>query len=172
MNPGYINRPPGKVLVVGVAQSDDLRRQYEDHFVERLAAAGVEGVTSYATIPQPERISEEDIDKAVSELGADSVIVTRVISEVDRAQYTPGMSMPTAYYDYYDYYDSAYDYAHTPGYVQNYIEYRLETNLYDVETGDLVWSGRKMITDQQSTERTIKSVISATIGDLRKKGLL
>lgn len=172
MNPAYSDRPPGKVVVVGVAQNDDVRRQYEDHFVERLAAVGVEGVASCAVIPQTAHISKEDIDNAVSEFGADSVIVTRVTREVDRAQVMQGTSMPAAYNDYHDYYESAYEYVHTPGYAQNYIEFLLETNLYDAETGDLVWSGRKMITDQHSTGQNIKSVISATIGDLQKNGLL
>ena len=52
------------------------------------------------------------------------------------------------------------------------MEFELETNLYDVKSKKLVWTGRKIIYDDRSDLTNLKNVIKAIIKDLGKKDLL
>jgi hypothetical protein len=172
-NPAYQGeRLPGRTLVVGVARDARNQRLYEKLFVERLRAVGVEADMSTGLLPHDPKIPEEELREKIVELGVDSVIVTRVTGEVDKGQYSPTARVPAYDQDYYDYYDAAFDLTQSPGSGYNYTEFHLETHLYDAKTGDLVWSGRNTVTDQQSDEKAMLSVISAIIGDLQKKGLM
>ncbi len=56
--------------------------------------------------------------------------------------------------------------------VSSYMEYVLETNVYDVESEELVWSGRKAIFDDRSSIENMKLITSNVIRDLEKRGLL
>jgi len=48
----------------------------------------------------------------------------------------------------------------------------LETTLYDIASGKLVWAGTKTITDDRSDKKNMTRVIEAVIADLQKHGLI
>jgi hypothetical protein len=102
----------------------------------------------------------------------DSIIVTRALGERQEARYDSTVVAPSYYRGYYRFYDTSYDYVNSPGYVDTYIETQLESNLYDVKSGKLVWTGKSQITDQSSDEHNIKGVVVAVIKDLQKKGII
>ena len=59
-----------------------------------------------------------------------------------------------------------------PGYYETQTILRLETNLYDVESGELVWSGQSETFDPNSVEDVIDSVTQAVARRLRDEGLI
>jgi len=48
----------------------------------------------------------------------------------------------------------------------------LETNLYDVKTEKLIWSGQSETFSRDSKDQIIKDVIKAVINDLQKNKLI
>ena len=172
MDPAFKDRPMGKTMVMGVTDSEGLRGQYEDLFVSALEQAGADAVASRTEFPSETKLTKQQLRAELEEAGVDSLLVTRVIDEKEKMQYHAPVVYPDPYYSYFGYYSYSFDYVRSPGYVTTYIEIHLETNLYDVETGKLVWSGRKEITDERSDKTNMKKVIEATIRDLQKNGLL
>ncbi len=162
----------GKTLVMGVTSSESLRREYEDAFAASLTERGVEATVSLSVLPEPERLTKEELTAKVQALGADSVLVTRVIGERDRVTYEAPMAYPGYYGNYHGYYSMSFSALHAPGVVRNYVETDLETNLYNAKTGALVWSGRKQIIDDRSEKRNMAAIIKAVVKDLAKRGLL
>jgi hypothetical protein len=105
-----------------------------------------------------------------------TLVVTMVLGETQIQQAAPIGYTPTMYTnDYWGYYNWGYTLMASEvnfGSVDSYMEYTLETNIYDVDSGKLVWSGRKNVFDDRSDEKNMKVVIGNVIRDLQKRGLL
>src|SRR5262245_27604331 len=78
-DPAFAGPPANKVMVVGVSKSDANRRVFEDGFVKALAAAGVSGTASYSAMPELGVAANDKIGPAARSVGADAVMVTRVL---------------------------------------------------------------------------------------------
>ena len=173
MDPQFEGRTIGKTMVLGVAESDSLSRQYEALFVERLAELGVEAKSLHALVQKTDPVSEEALVAALQEHGYDSILVTRQLSETERQQVVTTGHYPSHYGGgYYGYYSHAYTLSYNTATVQSFMEFELETNLYDVKTEKLVWTGRKIVYDDRTDLTNMKGIIKGVIKDLSKKGLL
>lgn len=170
--PDMSGRPMGKTIVVGVSNTEAIRRDYEEQFAESLLASGVDAVASYTVVQKEEKLSKEEFVAMLGQQDFDSVIVTRVIGKEDRLRYHPPITYPRPYYSHYGYYNLSYSRAHSPGYMEDYVQTLLETNLYDVESTDLVWSGQKQVTSETPTKKNIQNVIKAVVKDLNRQGLI
>jgi len=173
-NPGYEGAPYQRIFVIGVAQSDANRRLFEDRFAAVLSSGGAVASPSYGTLPQSERLSESEIRGAIRGGGYDAVVVTRLLGVEEKTEYVPPRTytVPRYYGGYYGYYGSTWDVVHEPGYYKDHTIVRLETNLYDVGSGELVWSGQSETFDASSVEDIIDSATKAVAKRLGKEGLI
>lgn len=171
-DPGFKDRPMGKTMVLGIANSDSASRQYEAIFVKKLAENGVEAHSLHALLQKTDPVSKEQLINLLQKDHYDSILVTRKIAEKNKPQVvTPGF-YPAYYNDYYGYYTHAYTLNASTVYVQNFTQYDLETNLYDVKTHKLVWSGRCTVYDDRSVKGNMEAVIGSVVKDLQKQGLI
>jgi len=168
LNPNFKDRKLGKTMILAVSDSSVLRQQFEDMFVKRLKELGVDAITSIEYLPEEKRYSEEELKTKLRETGCDSIIVTAIVGERDGIQYVPPMRYP----DYYGYYGWSYSYVQSPGYIYNYTEMDLQTNIYDAETGKMIWSGETQITDNVSKHENIRAVTRAAVKAIEKSGII
>ena len=166
-------KPVSDILVIGITykEKEAVRRSFEDRFVAQLKAAGVEAISSgdAISIPADLMLEKGEILKAVNKFNNDAVIITHVVGKEKKEVYTPGAR---SYGGYYGYYGQAFGYAHSPGYSSTNTSYRLATNLYDVKTEKLIWSGKSETLNPDSTKQLIDDVIKLVIQDLQKNNLL
>ena len=166
-------KPVSDILVIGVTykENEAVRRSFEDRFVAQLRAVGIEAISSgdAVSIPTDLKLEKDDILNAVNKYNNDAVIITHVVGKEDKEAYTPPAR---SYGGYYGYYGRAYGYAHNPGYTRTHTLVRLATNLYDVKTEKLIWSGKSETSDTDSTRQAIDDVIKVLIKDMQKNGLL
>ncbi len=165
------------LLVIGVAESEQNRRAYESYFVEELKAIGVEAVASYKLIKSDQKIDRETVGKAIDGLGIDGVLITHLLAVDEETIYRPSMDyMPMyggGYYGgMYSYYPHVNTYVHRPGYYTTHETYTLETNLYDVETEELVWPARTRTFSPESVDEVIVDLTRLLIADLKDKKLI
>jgi len=165
------------ILIIGIAESEQNRRAYESHFVEQLQKIGIEGEASYKLIKSNEKIDRATITKAIKGLDIDAVIVTHVVGVDEETVYRPSMDyMPMyggGYYGgLYSYYPHVNTYVHRPGYYTTHETYTLETNLYDVESEELVWSARSRTFSPESVSEVIIDLTKLLINDLSEKNLI
>jgi hypothetical protein len=166
----YKGKPFSDFLVIGVSEEKGIRRSFEEKFVEYLKETGVEALSSAdaITIVKDKKLEKEEILKAVQKYQNDAVIITHLLGEKKKDVYTP----PTVSYGYYGYYDHVWGYVHSPGYYTTHTFVLLETNLYDVSTEKLVWSGRSETWDSGSEKKMIDEVIKKVTKEIRTNGLL
>lgn len=171
MDETYQEKPVSNILVIAITYKEGNRKSFEDKFVEQLKAIGVEAVSSANVIPIPTdlELKKEEILKVVNQYKNDAVIITHLAGVEEKESYTrPERDRGT----YYGYYGWVYGYTHEPGYSQTNTLVRLVTNLYDVKTEKLIWSGKSETLGPGSVNQIIDDVIDALIKNLQKNRLL
>ena len=173
--------PVDNVLVIGIARREVVKRFYEDEFVRQFNAHGVDALPSYRVLPSQDQLDKEDITEKVRELDIDTVLITRLIDTKTVRRYYPGGTQyyprgpyggsPT-YRNWYGYWQSSYSYVRTPGYeVENQI-ISLETNLYDTQTENLIWSTLSETFVEGSSNKLIQSFIKIMMDNMAESNLV
>ena len=167
----YHGKPVLDILVIAVTHKEDNRQSFEDKFVAQLKMSGVEAVSSSDVIPIPAdlELTKEEILKAVNKFKNDAVIITHLVGVEEKESYTPPERDRGGYHGYYDW---ASGHTYEPGYYRTHALVRLATNLYDVKTEKLIWSGQSETLDPGSINQIIDDVIEVLIKDLQKNNLL
>ena len=167
----YKGKPVSDILVIAITGNEHNRRAFEKRFVAQLKSVGVEAISSEEALPMPAdlELKKETILTAVKQYENDAVIITHLIGKEEKDVYTRGGSPHGGYYGFYR---SRYSYAHDPGYSSSSTTVRLETNLYEVKTEKLIWSGKSDSWSRDSKDRIINDVIKAVIKDLQNNKLI
>jgi len=173
-DPAYQGGPFQKIFVIAVAANDARRRLFEDELAGVLSEKGTIASASYGALPDSQRLGEEQIRRAIQGGGYDGVIVSRLLGVEEDTKYVPPRTytVPRTYGAYYGYYGRTWDVVHEPGYYDTQKILRLETNLYDVKSGELVWSGQSETFDPKSADDVIDSVTRVVARHLRHEGLI
>jgi hypothetical protein len=140
-DPSYQARP-AKILVIGLAKKPEIRKLFEDEYVRQLKARGTEAIASYTVLAENQPGNKEALVAKVKELGADSVLLTRLVKKETVKVYVPGTAYsPPPYYGTWPaYYGNGYNSMYSAGYVAEDEYAVIETNLYDAGNEKLVWT--------------------------------
>ena len=159
-----------KVLIIGIGENELRVKVFEEIMSQKMAARKVDVLRGLNVIPRTAD-NMDAVKEAVRASGSDLAITCRFLGMEKETQYVPGSSYyvpgPT-YYGMYSYYPSAYAVASDPGYFTTYKVYKIESNVYDVKTEKLIWSGRSETTDPINPEDGINSFGTTLIGELIK----
>jgi len=170
-DPDFTGPPLRKVLVVGVTKQPSVRRVFEDEFATRLRAAGVQAVQSYTVIPQDGQADQAVLEKAVAEVGADGVLVTRLVKSEQQTQVSPGYWGPGPGMGFYGWYSSAWAGYYEPATVYTYDVVTLETSVYSPPQSKLLWSGITETFAPTNVQKSAVDYANVIIGALRHQGL-
>ena len=164
----YKGKPVSDILVIAITGNEHNRRTFEKRFVTQLKSVGVDAIASEKAIPMPGdlQLKKEAILKAVNQYENDAVIITHLIGKEEKDVYTRGGSGQRGFFGFYS---SRYS---TTGYASTSTTVRLETNLYEVKTEKLMWSGRSKTWSKDSTKEIINDVINTVINELQKNKLI
>jgi hypothetical protein len=160
----YKGKPVSDILIIAVTGNEHNRRSYERKFVANLKSVGVEAVASEKSISMPGdlKIKKETILSAVDQYKNDAVIITQLVGKETKDVYQRGGVTRYGYFGY----------TRNPGYSSTTKKVRLETNLYDAKTGELIWSGISKTLSKDSTDRIMNDVIKTVIANLKKNKLI
>jgi len=177
-----------KIYIVGIAKQETNRRIFEDEFRRKLETYGVIGIPSYKDLAEPHNASKEAIAAHVRKTGADSVLMTRIVSKRTEEVVTPGRITtygagpyygyphpytPDPYYHQWgSYYDRSYDTVYEPATVTKLQVVTIEANLYEAKSGELIWSAQLDTVMKPDTQKQVADFIEAVAKDLRQQGLL
>lgn len=172
-DPSYQARP-ARIMVIGVAKNPLNRRLFEDEFVVQLKARGADAIASYAVLPDKLQDDRATIQAKVKELGADTILITRMVSKKTVQTYVPGtIYAPPLYYGTWpEYYAYGHHYIYSPGYISEDEYAVIETNLYETLHDKLVWAASSETVVRGSKQRMIKSYIDIMVNSMAGNGLL
>ena len=175
MDQGKAGTSFNDILVIGIGEEEHNRRLFEEELTSQLKAAGIESEVSYRMLPQGVSINRDTVAAAIEGKNIDAVIVTHLVAVEEETVYRQNMDYrPTyGYYnDLYSYYPRVHTYVHTPGYYTTHEVVKLETNLYEVKSEDLVWSAQSRSFAPESAKEIVDDLIRLVIKDLKEKGLI
>ncbi len=177
-------KKPGRILVLAQTNDTAQRRIMEDELVGRLKEAGTDAIAGYTVFPEgkPPR-DREAIAAMVKEQGADAVFLVRHVDRKAVPEYVPGTNAP--WYDFYGGfyspyspgfppggYPPGYPRVEFPGYTTVNIYDLTESDLFDGETGKLVWSASSESKIKGSDRRAIGSYASKIVKALERQELI
>lgn len=171
-NPEFKNHNLGKTLVLCNAESESLSRQYEDLFVQYLLPY-VSAGPFHASEDVSGKIERNELEELLQKNEIQTIIVTGLLDGTQQSQTIVTGYDAAPYNDgYWGYYNWGYTLSANIATVNSYMTYILETNVYDVESKKLIWSGRKEIYDDRSNAKNMNLIIQNVIRDLEKQGML
>lgn len=156
-----------KIMVTDISRQPGIRRSFEDEFVLRLKAAGVDAVPSYRFIPEDGPVEEPRRREALVQAGADAALVTRLVRVEQMYPVSPYYYYPPPPRGFYR--GPWYGYYGPPPYP--YTVYVSESSLYDTSRNELVWSGTVEASPTRVSE-DIPRYVEAVIEALQKQGLV
>ena len=167
-----------KVYIVGVAKQEINRRIFEDSFGRELSALGVTGIASYRDLPADELERKEAIVAQLQRNGADAILMARMIDIRTEQVTNPGhvsgsYFAPAPYYrDWDSFYERRFDAVYQPATVSEFQVATIEANLYDADTGKLIWSAQMKTVIDRAIDKLFSDFCRIVSKDLQKQGLL
>jgi hypothetical protein len=179
-DPGYQGAALKKILVYVAAGEDATRRTAED----RLAASfpkGTQGVPSYTLFPDAKEINkpnEKAIASRLQKEGFDGALTARLVSvDKENVYMSPqtylAPTMLGPYGSFYGYGTFAYSSVYTvPGYTYQETKYMIETILYEIPGGKMLWTMTSESVSPDSRQQLIKWVAGLIDDELKKQGFI
>lgn len=163
-----------KVLVIAQLKDDSSRRIAED----KIVASSPRGnfIASYNYL----KPGQQDHNLVGGELlkdGIEAIILMRLTDISKSTDYVPGTSYYGGWGRGYGYY-GGYGYGYggsmygSPGYYEENKTYFVETNIYDVKSNKLIWSGTTSTLNPTKANESIDEIILAVKTELTTKGLI
>ena len=160
--------PFNKVLVIARINTETSNRIAEDKIVASMVTPAV---PSYSII-LPGDTNAVELDAKLQKEGIDGLVVMR-LTEVNKSlNYTPPSysgGYYGGYYGYRGYYRMGYS---SPGYLSEDQTFYVETSIYSLITGKLMWSGTTSSLNPTELRQTLDEIIYAVKVELAKKGMI
>jgi hypothetical protein len=167
------------VLVVGVAQKQSGRIDFENAFASALSAKGVNAQASHKLVP----VTKPDSDELVAAAKAanlDTIMVTRYMGKDAAEVYHPGTVYygvtpaygPRHYGGFGGYYGHAYEVAYEQPVWTTNVTHTLVSDLYIAATGEHMWQAVSDTIQASGDKKLRDDAIAGLIKNLKDQGLL
>jgi len=179
------------VMIVATTADKAARNTVEGDLAAAAAGRGLKATRSIDAFPssftKDNVPSKEEMMAKIAELKCDAVFTVALLDEKSEQRYVPGTTTyatvgygagayaPYPQYGYYGNYSSytAYSYpmTTTPGYYTTDKTYFIEGNLYDGETGTILWSMQSSAYNPSSLSSFSKGYAKTLIDELEKQNI-
>ena len=97
----------------------------------------------------------------------------RVVGKSQKATATQPIYTGPRYRSFYGgYYGAGWGAAYSPGYLRADTIYSIETLVYDLKQGKLVWAGQSDTYNPSNVETVIKEIVDEAVEEMVKQGLI
>lgn len=169
------------VVVAALTDNIQTRQVIEDNLQRELQEKGIKATKSVDLFP-PTMMREEGTDadmlmQRITGDGHDAILTVAVIDEKTETRYVPGTTYtPTTRFNWYGTFRGYYNYwrpvLYDPGYYREENIYFLETNLYDAQNDQLLWSAQSRSYNPSSLSSFAENFSEITVAKMRKDNVL
>ncbi|MGX1928683.1 hypothetical protein [Flagellimonas sp. 2504JD4-2] len=181
-NPDIVLFDAYKVLVVGMAQDENVRVEFETRLKDRLNTKGIEAMRSIdlfdVKFTSSEKSEEELslVEQQLLDKGFDAILFTKVVGTENRRTFRERMQNLSNMYtnfsnDYLDHQNIYYD----AEYYETFNVYHAETSLYCIcvdKERELIWRGNIDVSEPVNMDRTIDSYIKLIADKMQEQEVL
>ena len=159
-----------RIAAVFFNANESVRREGEDVIVRELARVGGRAMPSY-TIVQEDPNDRETAKRLLEEAGVDAVISMRVVSRERVVDYGPAYFTGAPYYgSLWGYWSHGWGSSAMP--VGTDIVVGVETLLYSLKDGKLLWAGMSETFDPDDVESAVKSIARKAVEKMHDDNVL
>ena len=141
------------LLIIGIGETEYERHLYENAMVNALTALSVMAEPAYPLISSNAAVNRDRVSLISQEKAIDAVMVIHKLAVDQRDAVTasePSLAnLPEfadeSYAALYSYYSQVNNAVHNLNYQAEQEQYMIETNLYDIESEELIWSARSQV---------------------------
>ncbi len=169
--PGLVASDLSFEHVVAIAALPDELRQ-------RIVEDAIAGSTTrtkvtpaYTLLSQADRADVKRLRAVLERHGIDGAITLSLVRVEDKTRYVPGMTR-TVPGGYYGYYGGMGTVVQEPGHYRTDTHVIVETSLYDLAEGKLLWAVVSSTLNPDSADEVIEGIAKAANEDLRNRGLI
>ena len=171
------------VYLIGIAKEEDYQRIFEEAFKRQLSEQGIRAVTSHNDLPRDQEVNREEIIKAMTANGCDSVLLTKLVRK-RTAEGTRGQDIQVVkttpvplYYDpWYNswgsYYNQSYSVVNIQQATSGTTTLIIESVLYDLKTEERIWAAQLETVEEIDPIKMIRDYVEAVTRNLEGKGLI
>jgi hypothetical protein len=164
-----------KIMVMALVPQKDrtLRSQMENNTVTELRRKGYNAVSALQTYgPQDMgKMTEKQVVKQLQGSDVSQVLTIVLLDRGKERNFVPNYG-PYGYGGFWPYYSMWYSRMYTPGYYTVNTKYQWEGNLYDLKSGQLLYSVQSQSFDPPTTERMAILYGQQVVRDMTKQQLL
>jgi len=199
--PDFVAKKYQKLGVVVFSPRMSSRAIVETDMAYEFRVRGVKAIGTFDVFPfagrkeliqkmDPEELKQK-VRKRVNDMKMDALLTITVLDKEKEQRYVQGTNVSVGvgapiygagypYYSghaayrhsYYGYYAYAAGTVYDNGYYTTTTTYFVETNVYDVETEQLIWTGQTKTKDPDSLEKESKNFAKLIVDEILKKQVL
>lgn len=160
-----------QLMIIGISDSQQTRRIYENHFVSELKKKNIDAVPSYTLINSKQVINRETVVDAIKDTDIDAVLVSYLVSadEEVRHQSSP---LNMSYSGSVESNQISATIVTTRGRSRTEEVFVLKNDVYDAASSELVWSAYTRTVAPESIDEVVTDVTELLIGELFADELL
>jgi hypothetical protein len=172
-NSTYTGPAYKKIMVVAMTKRDDMRQPIEDEFAKQLRSRGVAAVTCYECIPDPDKVTREELAKVSQGMGIEAYLIVRVLGAGIEVQSTRAESQsPMLASDNVDSMTTMRGMGPEPMMSKRSEMVTLESRLYDGKTAEIVWRSTVNAVNPSPSEGQISKFVGLELRALGDKKLI
>jgi len=158
------------ILVVGIAKDAETRDYFGSVFVKHFGRAGIRAAAVDSVVSDDMMKDKDAVKSAAKKQNMQAVFITHLESEGSKEVYQPG---PTGGRDQFDYYYTwIYGTAEISGYYTKEKYAKLDSRLYNTETGEVIWTGVSEHLDPKSAKEIINALAPEVVKGMREDGVI
>ena len=162
-----------KIMVVAMTKQDALRQSIEDEFAKQLRSRGVEAAACHECIPDPDKVTREELVKVSQGMGIEAYLIVRVMgvgTEVQSYQAHSPSAMTGA--TGMDSMMNLQWFGPEPAVGKRSEVATLESRLYDGKTAEIVWRSTVNAVNPSPSGGQIAKFVSMELKALSEKNLI
>jgi hypothetical protein len=179
-SPNLPQKKYSKILVVGLMRDtdQDLREKMENHLIDDLKDKGYNAISSFKEYgPKSfEGLTEDMVLKRMYESGVDGIITIVMLDKKKEFYHNPHRmpESPDIVFQrrFWGYYSLISDRIYEPGYYAEFTKYYWESNFYEMEYRELLYSIQTESFDPRSVESLAHEYGKIIVDDMANQGIL
>lgn len=180
-NPRQTSYSYDNIIVTALSSNLRAKTTVENDLATELGKMGITVLKGTEIFPPRFMEEEPEKDKILDEVrknGANAIITINIVDKETESRYVPSTIdyAPFPRYSYYGRFGGYFSYwqprVYSPGYYAEDKIYYLETNLYDVNSEQLIWSAQSETYNPSSLERFSENFAEVIVRNLRRENVL
>jgi len=158
-----------RTLVIAMNPDPLIRRPAEDVMVYALGEG--RAIQSYKLLTAGDLYDVDHLVQKLEPNGIDAILAMRLVSTRHDVSWVPGSGV-YPFDQFWTFYDRAWPAARDPDYLKNETTVRVQTNLYTVEGGKLLWTGISDSFLAADARDRIESVVREIAKEMAADGII